>query len=356
MKKTLSSFFIVFVFAALVGSFALPKDDMLPDEKRKRTLFPSMENKSVQQYFVDVDKFAADNFPYRHIFWGGYRFAINGLGDQMDMNQAFRGKDDWRFLGNSHNKSIDKLTGKLTPNPEESQILPRLVALKNYFEEKGVKVVFLLGPQKARIYPEKLPSIIKPAPVRYVLPYMDWLRANGVGVIDPTSALMARKQTDVVYWKQDSHWNLVGSFVAFEEMIKYFSIGNCPSHIFEKRPNHRGGDLTRLGLFEDPKTDLADDFMPLWSPSPRLSEERLAGEVPAYQTRITRNPQAPHRESIWVVGDSFRNGVMPFINHCFAESYSFHIHRNGNDKLFEMYEQVQTRPSYLIIIVTERTF
>jgi len=357
MKKILSSFFIVFIFAALAGSFFLPKDDILPDENRKRTTFPSWDDKQVQQYFAEIDKFATDNFPYRDVFLGSYRFAINGLSDQVDMDKAFRGKDGWLFLGNSHNKNVDKLTGKLRPNPEQSPLLPRIVALKNHFEEKGVKVVFLLGPQKGRIYPEKLPTIIKPVPARYVTPYMDWLRENGVDVIDPTSALMARKERDIVYWKHDTHWNLVGGSVAFEAVAKHFSFANCPAYQFEKKPKY-SGDLTKIGLFDVAKTDLDDNFMPLWSPEPDMSEEVMkdASIRPADQTKIIRNPQAPHQETIWIVGDSFRTSLMEFFNHCFAESYNFHINRNGNDKLFKIYEQAQTKPSYLVIIVTERTF
>jgi len=326
MRKALGVLFVVFIFAGLSGSFFLPKEDILQNERRSRAPFPIWEG-SMRQYFHNMDRFAADNFPYRGQFLDAYRFAINTVGDQINVHEAYRGKDDWFFLGNRHNGSIDKLEGRLVPEPEKSNLAKRLRDLAHAFQEKGVRVVFVLGSRKDSVYPEKLPSIVKPVSQRYVLPYLEWLRANGVDVIDPTAALIKRKETDIVYLKHDTHWNLIAGSVAFEKITRHFGINGCPSYHFEKVPNY-SGDLTKLGFFYESRYDLEDKFSPQWL-SPLQISEHITNNPPNLgrdvRTKITTNPQASHKESVWIVGDSFRNAIDPFLSHCFYSSYNFHI-------------------------------
>jgi len=358
MRKALGILFVVFIFAGLSGSFFLPKENVLQNERRSRAPFPIWEG-SMRQYFHNMDRFAADNFPYREVFLDSYLFAINTVGDQVNANKAFRGKDDWLFLGNDYNESIDKLEGRLKPDPEKSALIKRIRDLAHAFEEKGVKVVFVLGVQKASVYPEKLPSIIKPSPHRYISTYLDWLRTNGVEVVDPTAALIERKSQDIVYWKHDTHWNYIGGSVAFKAVTDHFGIDNCPVADQFKPTPHYDGDLEKIGLFDKSRYDLEDHFMPQWS-SPFQISEHIINDPPNirrdHRTKITNNPQASRKESMWIVGDSFRDAIDYFSTRCFSSSYNFYVRGNHNEAILKTYDEVRSKPSYLVVVITERTF
>jgi len=210
VKTIFSTVFVVSLFSALAGTFMSSAPDVLKDENRMRAEFPQFDiKKSFKRYFAQVDRFAMDNFPFRQYLIEGYRgiTGATGVDDRLYEDKVIRGHDGWFFLGNAFDQTIEKLVGWRDPYGEKPYMAFGVERLALWFQEQGVNVVFLLGPNKSSVYPEKLPPIIKPSARRYVDRSLDWLRSRGVSVVDPTAALMERKLSDIVYWKRDTHWN-----------------------------------------------------------------------------------------------------------------------------------------------------
>jgi len=359
MKTWLSWLFIAAVFSGLVGSFKSPEFFIINDENRRSTEFPTFEMKgNLEEYFRQIDRFANDNFPLRDRFFSGYRWLVNLVGDQANANKAFRGRDGWLFLGNDYDRNVEKLEGRLIPEPERSALLDRIIMLVHWFRQQGANVMFVLGPAKSSVYPEQLPAIITPSPVRYVAAFLEKLRSNGVRVVDPTAALLARKHVDIVYWKDDTHWNQIGSWVAFEETVNAMGIHDCPSPQFELAEPVEGG-LLNIGLFEMPSGQRNDNFRVVWNRPVALSEHFIEdpeiSEV-RNKTVASENLNPVREEAVFIVGDSFRRGMRPFFSMCFSRTLSMQIHRNSNEKLQAAWETMQIKPSHVIIVVTERVF
>jgi len=359
VKTLLSWLFIIAVFSALIGSFKSPEFFIINDENRRMVEFPSFEvRRDFEEYFGQIDGFANDHFPLRDRFVLGYRWMVNSVADQVNANKAFRGRDGWLFLGNDYDRNVEKLEGRLIPEPERSALLNRITMLAHWFQQQGANVIFVLGPAKSSIYREKLPAIIKPSPVRHVAAFLEKLRDNGVHVVDPTAALLVRKHMDIVYWKDDTHWNQIGSWVAFEETVNAMGVRDCPVPQFELADPVKGG-LINIGLFEMPSGNRNDNFRVVWS-WPAVLSEQIVEDIEILEERnktvASENLNPVRNEVVFIVGDSFRRGMRPFFSMCFSRALSMHIHRNSNEKLQAAWENMQIKPSHVIIVVTERTF
>jgi len=358
MKTLLSMLFVVSLFSGLAGSVVLSAPGILADENRNRVEFPQFDiSHGVRQYFSKIDHFATDNFPFRQHFLAGYRWLVNAVGDQINADKAFRGRDGWLFLGNDYNQNIDKLEGRLDPAVEISHFAFGSERLALWFKERGVNVIFALGPNKSSIYPEKLPAIIRPSARRYVNHSMERLRNSGIPVVDPTGALLERKRRDIVYWKRDTHWNQIGASVAFEQIMDVMGIHNCPAWHFEQIDD-LPGDLTGMGAFEPASERTYDNFKVVWETDIQLSFEMIEepGISRSDSTRFYENQKPAQDATIWIIGDSYTGNMLPFFAHCFAKTGFLHYHRQGYEKLKSSYENAQSKPSHVIIMLVERGF
>jgi len=355
MKRIISLLFVVLVVFGLGISFIPPESNIIEDEKRIRAEFPEV---NLKNFFNQIDKFAVDNFPLHDRFVALYSRLVNSVGDQINPDKAFRGHDGWLFIGNDFVHTIDKLQGRITPHLENSEVLNRIIKLSNWFQEREVDVVFVLGPEKPSVYPEMLPAIITPSEQRYINPFLDRLLSSNIKVADPTDALRERKHTNHVYFKTDSHWNQIGGSVAFESAINALDIHDCQSWRFIPTGNRRQGDLLNLvGFREEQKEDANDDFGIVWDRVVNLSEiTKFIPEARVVGGRFFENHNTVREEIVWVIGDSFRHAMLPFFSVCFSKTASIPIAYRKEEHIHELYENLSIKPSRVVFVVNERNF
>jgi hypothetical protein len=125
---------------------------------------------------------------------------------------GFIGKDGWLFFS----KGIDYLNGgDLTNQPPDKNPLPRLVEFQKYLATDNLPMLFVVVPDKAEVYFEKLPinaqqdvySIIHP----FGRKFLKDLQAANIEVVDLLPLFLAAKREDAkqsegLYQKQDTHW------------------------------------------------------------------------------------------------------------------------------------------------------
>ena len=82
-------------------------------------------------------------------------------------------------------------------------------------------MLIVVAPDKASIYPDKLPEQIKSLPPQSKLDKLiSYLKNNNLPVIvDLRPVLRAARQDQDVYYKTDTHWNGYGAFVAYTTII-----------------------------------------------------------------------------------------------------------------------------------------
>lgn len=176
----------------------------------------------------------------------------------------------------------------------------------------GDRFVFVVAPNKHTIYRRHLPVWARTEPAvseRSVL--VDLLRTRGVNAIDPTAALLARAETEPVYWRGDTHWTRFGMIVAFDQMVGALGLSEraigVDSVFGGGTPVDRAGDLVRIAGLGDswpdvaPKPIGADPF----SEEGLVREKLLPGQkFGGYRLRH-KEGAARSGPRVLILGDSF---------------------------------------------------
>ena len=205
----------------------------------------------------DAIKWSEKSFLYNMNF--ASKFAARLLypfGISIDPKQVIIGRDDWLYLGDQHEQtlSVDRRPPTSAEVEIGKQIGAATYAWNAYLSSKGVKLFrIMIGPNKGTIYPEYMPDWAKSASPNAT----DALLA-GTGEIlyvDLRGPLLAAKenQPSALYYKTDTHWNILGAGVAFRAFAQQVSAAapdlRWPSNdVYDssRAIPRAGGDLARF--------------------------------------------------------------------------------------------------------------
>ena len=140
------------------------------------------------------------------------------IGDRI-LPVALFGKDGWvDYTGDGN---IDDFQN-LKPFPNKKKLLRRLQTTYQYFESQDIRFLIVVAPNKATIYPDKLPQQIKSLPTKSRLDQLiTLLKVHKLPIlVDLRSSLRAAREKQDVYFKENNtHWNGYGAFVAYTTII-----------------------------------------------------------------------------------------------------------------------------------------
>jgi alginate O-acetyltransferase complex protein AlgJ len=141
------------------------------------------------------------------------------IGDRV-FPAALLGKDGWmEYTGKG---ALDDFQNLRTLENQKNLVLVRkLRTFNQYLKSQGITLLIVVAPNKATIYPDKLPDQIKtlPAPSRLDI-LISYLEDNDLPlIVDLRPALRAARQYQDVYYKTNTHWNGYGAFVAYKTII-----------------------------------------------------------------------------------------------------------------------------------------
>ncbi|MDD5410126.1 MAG: hypothetical protein PHF31_01725 [Methylobacter sp.] len=200
---------VIFLSAVLLSLLIVPVVNLLSTPSRKAIKWRD------KSFLYNMD--FASRWTARFI----YPFGIS-----TNPNQVIIGRDGWLYLGDQYEQtlSIDRRPPTSADIELGKQIGAATEAWDAYLSSKGVKLFrIMIGPNKGAIYPEHLPAWAKPASPNAT----DALLA-GTGVmryVDLRSPLLATKenQQETLYYKTDTHWNILGAGIAFRAFAQQVS-------------------------------------------------------------------------------------------------------------------------------------
>ena len=278
--------------------------------------------------------------------------------------QWFQGKDNWLFLGNTHNKTIQKLL--LDDKPNSTQINEINLPIKNLADtasDFGTKVALLIGPNKSSIYPEFLPEKLNPSKEKYINFFMrDLNNFPNLILHNPTPELIESKSKEgKLYFKTGTHYNNKGAFLSFIGLMKKLNIEHPEVSFKLEKSKNDDNDLDLIGIsgLEDFPIPLDENWTFIFENSNfELSFFDLPREnaTPFGKQEIVVNSNPVSNEKVWVIGDSFTNRLRPFLNRTFSE-----VHYIGHldDKLNQapsLLTDSQDKPDLIILVKVERSF
>lgn len=297
-------------------------------------------------------------------------FVLYQLGISTHPKQVVIGREGWLYLGDDYAQSrtvarngqtaVDLTTGKKIG--EASQ------AWEAWLTSKGVRVFrIMVGPNKASIYPEHLPSWAMPA-----TPSATDALFAGTGnerFIDLRPPLLAAKAEypQALYYKRDTHWNSLGAGVAFNAFAQ--SVGRSASELrwptFEvtSAAQRQGGDLASFlrieqRLFEsEPIIKIVASSHPIEVTQYDFDSGQVItkGGNPKILSKnipfLVVSEGALNAKKVLWLRDSYGDSLSPFMAATFSETVQLHWMAAGS-RFVELVDK--WKPDYVFITVVER--
>jgi hypothetical protein len=145
------------------------------------------------------------------------------------------GKKGHHYFAHVDGFLIPKFQGKQFLSDEQlANMANKLEEVKTYLDKNGIPMVVMFCADKESIYPEFYPKSIKQAPEPIQLDIItNYLQKHtNIDVFNIRQALLAEKHNYLLYHKIDTmafsgdfaHYNEIGAFFAYRELMKYINI------------------------------------------------------------------------------------------------------------------------------------
>lgn len=297
-------------------------------------------------FFAAVDKAIDDAFPLRAAAVQARAAIDYGLLHGSPNSQVIVGQGAWLFL-----------TGEIRPKClwHSDEILTVWDSFAAALARNGIDARFAIVPDKHVIYPEMLPSEIRPSDPCSTAerPAMAAGMAQRPTTVDLWTPLLGAPRTDVLrYFQRDSHWTPTGAMPAIRAVVESLEPG-----LWDSAPPVQGGEKSfvddlslmvglpsseRAATVERPGVSLTRTTVP--------TSLDARGQRPVLQlTTHGTDSVIPGRTLI--LYDSFFGKVQDDVASWFAETVWLHI-----DDLSLRSEVVRDLPSFdrVVLARTER--
>lgn len=212
--------------------------------------------------------------------------------------QVIRGRDGFLFFA-------EALHAEPLTDQELSALTDKLTALEQALAADGRRLIILIAPDKASVYPEMLPLHLLPPQPDPLRQANASLRDAGLTVLDAQGLLTAHKNEGLLYFRGDSHWNARGARIIYQELMRLTGT-EAPDYADTPLLPGTAGDLT---LLCQPGTQPTEpDASPDIPRAYRTSRPMRTADDARIQTTSTTTPL-----SLLVVRDSFGRALLPYL-------------------------------------------
>jgi hypothetical protein len=217
-------FTILFVFlisAPLIGTFMHWDFYPLQNENRPIAQIPRYTDLPVLQWPEKTTGWFNDHFGFRNTFIRRYN-AISRDWFARQPNSVVISDTGWLFT--SLDGALADFMGlRILSEDESKRLYESQEGKQNWLREQGIGYLWVIAPNKAVIYPEKLPEALQKARKRDGIEhFMDYLNARNSTLhrLDLRETLLKHKKDGMLYFSNDTHWNPLGSYYGYCALIE----------------------------------------------------------------------------------------------------------------------------------------
>jgi len=305
----------------------------------------------------DVERQIGDGFPLRRPLIEGYdEMKYRWLGD-IGGTHVLRGQNGWLFFDDEERTYDD---GSFAPpDAALARIADLYAGRAQWCARRGIAYVFVLVPNKSTVYARYLPPWTKHVEPNAGERLVPMLRARGVRVVDPRSALIEGSLRGDVYQRGDTHWNDAGAYVAYRGIVAALRDAGVRDAVangsIATKTEYAVGDLDRLaGIARwfrnvDLRYDFPERARPV-APADGVGDPLVAGfQQFAYTVDEPRLPAAV------VFGDSFTVALRRFLAQDFRRTLVMQ-HEITGVYHFDRAAVERERPHIVVQELVERAF
>lgn len=243
-------------------------------------------------------------------------------------NSVYIGKNFWMFYLENSSK-IDFIGKQYFSVEEKLDFKNSIDDINNCLNEKNIKFILLIAPNKEQIYYTNMPKIIiKNNQFNRTDDLLKYLNKNFI--VYPKKEMINYSKDYQLYYKYDTHWSELGAFVAMQEINKiiynnkqFLNEMEIIKDYFVIAPN----DIPRMFYFEN------------------ILKEN-------YQFRIENKffLSKYKKKKVILIGDSFRTTFASILNFQYSVLSVFDI----NSSSITIEDIIKKNPDILILETVER--
>lgn len=206
----------------------------------------------------DIKDFTDDLFTRKELieFNTGLTCMLSG-NSYIENTQVLVGKEDYLFYKTEMDgRPIDDYMGINHFSEDELAVMAQnLVANRDYFAQRGIRLVIMGLPNKESVYSEYMPDTVyrirQDTRADQVAEYL-WANTD-LEYIYPKKELMEAKDDYQVYYKTDTHWNQIGTFIGMQAMFeRMYGYSVTPDTVdFRVDMTDYAGDLATIAGLTD---------------------------------------------------------------------------------------------------------
>lgn len=316
-KEKTSRIDIVFVTVFFVLLFIpmMKISDAEKSDKENRMLakyVPFIKDGQINlKYSTNFESWYNDRFFGREFLINTYNFLEKKINPNRGNKNVLVGQDGWLFFKGDN--SIENFQNVKLFSPEELQRAAHyLASIDEWARKNGKEFYYVIVPDKNKIYGEYFPNTIRkinPDSLSRANQLVQYLRENTeIKVIYLYDVLKQNKDKGLLYFKNNTHWNGLGSYLGYmgimEEIKKSHSEVPVLANLKWKETFHYKGDLTNL--LDSSSQDLDTKYL-----TPEITHVQgceILQKIGAKTDIVCHNPQGSLR--LFLKGDSFSNGYL----------------------------------------------
>jgi alginate O-acetyltransferase complex protein AlgJ len=271
-------------------------------------------------------------------------------------SSVIMGKHGWAFLHQDY--MPESLAGAPFSESQLEQWLKVFQHTQRSMSSWNGKLLVVVAPNKATIYPENLPDAVR---ATIGTPRLDAfnarLRQEGIEVLDLRLPLKAAKQSGQLYAKRDTHWMGQGVLAAAESLAKRVAeisgqqvAFDCSA--FSLQPQRHQGDLATmmaLSIGGEETINVPVATVPIANPTSATPAQVSFGKFVFAQGAVTFENKSVQGPRVLIFHDSFGQPLKTVVPHLFGRSTW--IYWTGS-----MYQQVidREKPDVVVYLTAER--
>ncbi len=291
-------------------------------EKRALAEFPkwSWDAGALDAFPARFEAAFNDRFGFRAplVAWQS-RVKVRALGVPSTPGVVL-GRDGWLYLA----ETVKEARGVVKTPPAEAEAWARYLAAKQaWLGAHGIAYLFVIVPNKERVYPEYLPeNLCAVGGARFSDQLVARLgREPGLEFLDLRSVLLNAKPRGLIFERTDTHWSQLGAFLAANAILERLR-GRFPELHAPPLPDDLaevtgpGGDLAvMLGLPGEltERRQILTAFQTAFHSAPmRLEVEWPTGSYHELPRAFEAN-DAGLQHTLLLGGNSFTTGLLDFL-------------------------------------------
>lgn len=297
----------LFMFPVICYPFVREYLDETNYENRYMTEKPILSIANYTVYAQQYEQYFNDHLPYKNQLVRGVNL-LKYYVFQENVGQVINGQDGWLFYAGANAINCYKRNSYFD-EAYMQETVQNLTQINQRMKQRDIQFCVLILPNKEEVYGEYMPDYyIQPELPNRTDVLTDYIwRNSDVVLVYPKTEMREEKDEYQLYFKYDTHYNCLGAFIAYEQVLEALGeermyLSDC--EVKQTSRNDRASALNDLEKMMNFSGVLEEDYEYYLSEYPLLEN---------WEQEENYNKNAVIKEKVLLVGDSFRISLLPYL-------------------------------------------